>query len=155
MRPRGEFIRGDGLVIPNNITNVGAEVILEATFRNANYDFWVGLCSGVYAPILDVSDLVEPAVGANGYERVQLNRNETDWPLTDVLNGERFIESRDMIWTATGGAFSQPITRMFMCFAEEGESAVFALSASLPDEVIIDEDTDISQRSFRYRVYLR
>lgn len=155
---RGEFIRGDGLVIPNNVTFVGAQTVLELALRDTNTDIFVGLCDGVYTPDLICQDLTEPTIGVNGYARIQLNRDGTDWPVSDSLNAQPYLESKDLVWAAVGGAFDQAITRMFIAFTATNVGAndpVFAISAALPSALTIDAATDLSDRTFKYRLYAR
>lgn len=157
---RGEFRRADGLVIPNNVTVAGKQTLLGLALRNAYPDvgyagMFVGLCQGVYTPGLLVQDLTEPTIATNGYARIALARNSTDWPVTGVVNNRPYMESKDLIWTATGGEFSEAITRLFIAFTLAGVTGdVFALSGALPEELLIDEDTLVGDRTFRYRVYL-
>jgi len=154
---RGEFITGRGLVIPNNISIFGAQTILELALLDSDEAFWVGLCSGVYTPDMTVADMEEPTLGVNGYARIEIPRDDTGWINTGEVNGERFVESEFLIWEATGGAFSAPITRMFIALSQAGVGAtgVFAISGALPDAITIDEDTDEADRKFKYRLYLR
>jgi hypothetical protein len=112
---RGEFRFDDGLVIPNNITIAGAQTILAAALRNTVPTFFVGLCSAVYAPDLDLEDIVEPAIATNGYARLAVARDSVGWPSDGLVNGEVYFESLPLVWVAAGGPFSQPVTRMFIC----------------------------------------
>lgn len=154
---RGEFITGRGLVIPNNISIFGAQTMLELALLNTAENFYVGLGSGVYTPDMTVADMDEPTIGTNGYARIQILRSNVGWPNTGEVNGERFVESEFLIWEAVGGAFDKPITRMFIALSQAGVAAtgVFAISGALPDAITIDEDTDESDRKFKYRLYLR
>lgn len=153
---RGEFVRGDGLIIPNNVTIVGAGAILAAALRNTAIEFWVGLCSAVYEPDLRIEDLTEPTLATNGYSRFAVARDAIGWPGDGVVNGENYLESLPLVWEATGGPFDEPVTRMFICQTEEGLTGdVIALSAALPDDLLIDEDTAEVDRTFRYRLFLR
>ncbi len=153
---RGEFIRADGLVIPNNITTFGAATILAAAMRNTVPTFWVGLCDAVPDPDLQIEDLTEPTIATNGYGRIQITRDDTGWPTVGETNGEPFIESDWLTWAATGGAFDEEIRRMFIAASETDTTGdVFALSAALPALVEIDEATAEADRRFKYRIYLR
>lgn len=153
---RGEFRWKNGLVIPNNVTKFGCETILTTAMRDAAVTFYVGLCSAVYDPELQIEDMDEPTIGVNGYARQALARNSTDWPTLSELNDEAFLESKELVWAAVGGEFSEAITRMFITTTLAGVTGdVFALSAALPDELIIDEDTDLADRTFTYRLYMR
>lgn len=155
---RGEFIRGDGLTIPNNITTWGAERMLAMALRAEAQDLWVGLCSGVYTPGLQIEDMLEPTIGVNGYGRKQVLRNNlaTGWLTSGVVNDEPFLETDWMIWVAAGGPFSESIGRMFISATELTVTGdVFCLSAALPSEIVIDVDTLEADRKFKYRIYLR
>jgi len=156
MRLRGEFRRADGLVIPNNVTIVGARTILAAALRNTVPTFWVGLCSGVYTPDLQIEDLVEPTLATNGYARLAVARDATGWPSDGEVNGEVYFESLALVWQAIGGPFDQPITRMFLSQTQNGLTGdVLALSAALPDDFIIEETTPEVDRTFKYRLFAR
>jgi hypothetical protein len=156
MRLRGEFIRANGLVIPNNVTTAGAAALLGAALRNTVPTFWVGLCSAVYQPDLHIQDLVEPTLATNNYARLAVSRDNVGWPSDGVVNGEVYFESLPLVWSATAGPFDQPVTRMFICQTENGlVGDVLALSAALPDDLLIDVDTAEADRTFKYRLFAR
>jgi hypothetical protein len=156
MRLRGEFVRSDGLVIPNNVTIAGARMLLAAALRNTVPTFWVGLCSAVYEPDLAIEDVVEPTIATNGYARLAVARDSTGWPGDGEVNGEVYFESLPLVWQATGGPFDQPVTRMFISATEAGLTGdIFALSAPLPDDLVIDIDTLEVDRTFKYRLFAR
>jgi hypothetical protein len=153
---RGEFLRLDGRLIPNNVTTVGAQTILGAALRNTVPVLWVGLCSAVYAPDLRIEQLSEPAIGTNGYARLPVTRDNVGWPNTGVVNGEVYFETLELIWAAAGGAFDTPVTRMFICGTQNGlVGDVYALSAALPDDLVIDPTTPLADRTFKYRLFAR
>lgn len=153
---RGEFHTPSGLVIPNNITKFGAAMILAAAMRNTVPAFWVGLVDGVPDPDLQLEDLTEPTLGVNGYARIQITRDNTGWPTTGEMNGEPYIESGWLTWTATGGAFDQQIRRMVLLPDDTDLTGnVFCLSAALPALRTINESTAEADRQFKYRIYLR
>lgn len=153
---RGEFRFDDGLVIPNNITIAGCQMLLAAALRNTVPAFWVGLCSAVYQPDLGIEDLIEPTIAANGYSRLAVARDLTGWPSDGQVNGEVYFESLPLVWQAVGGPFDQPITRMFICGSEAGLTGdVFCLSATLPDDLIVDTATLLVDRTFKYRIFAR
>lgn len=161
---RGEFRCKNGLVIPNNITMYGTGIIMDFAFRGREFlegeFFRVGLCTGVFEPDLQIEDLTEPTPGLNGYVRIELDRTEEDWPEYGDVNGESYVESRELVWEADGGDFDQPINRMFIMYEytenEEGTFGnVFALSAALPEEFVITPTTDVNDRTFTYRIYGR
>jgi len=153
---RGEFRFKNGLVIPNNVTTFGAQTILDLALRAHVADFYVGLCQGVYTPDLQIESLIEPTIGVNGYARLALARNDVDWPTAGLLNGQPYLESKDLVWLAVGAAFDKPITRMFIApSADAVVGNLFCLSGALPAELTIGPDTIESDRTFNYRLYLR
>jgi hypothetical protein len=156
MRYRGEFIRSDGVVIPNNVTTAGVRALLGASLRNTVPTFWVGLCSAVYQPDLAIEDLAEPTLAVNGYTRLAVSRDIVGWPSDGVINGEVYFQTLPLVWAAVGGPFDKPVTRMFICGTENGLTGdVYALSAALPDDLLIDPATLLSDRTFNYRLFAR
>ena len=159
---RGEFVRGDGLVIPNNITLYGARTILAAALRNEAPTFFVGLVDAAPDPELLISQVVEPSM-ANGYARKGITRDAAGWPIEGNLNGEPYFESDWMIWAAAGGNFDKPIRRMMLVQkatnvngdATDANLRVIALSSALPADLTITPTTLEANRKFKYRVYLR
>lgn len=153
---RGEFHRANGLVIPNNVTIFGAQSILEGFARNTVPTFFVGLCNAVYEPELSLADIEEPTIATNGYARIPLPRDATGWPSDGLVNNEPYIESLALVWSAVGGAFDKAITRMFITPEESAlVGDLFCLSAALPEEFTIDEDTVEADRTFKYRLFAR
>lgn len=153
---RGEFRFANGLVIPNNITTVGIQTLLGLALRDTDTTLWVGLCSAVYAEDLQIESLTEPTLATNGYARLAVERTIVGWPSDGLVNGEPYLESKDLVFTASGAPFDQAVTRMFLCFDEDALTGdVFALSAALPDEFIVDTTTPLPDRTFRYRIYAR
>ena len=153
---KGEFRWSNGLVIPNNVTIFGAQSILAGFARNTVPTFFVGLCNAVYEPDLTLADIEEPTIGVNGYARIPLSRDITGWPSDGLVNNEAYIESLTLVWEAVGGAFDKAVTRMFITPVESAlVGALFCLSAPLPEELEIDEDTLEVDRSFKYRLFAR
>jgi hypothetical protein len=156
MRLRGEFVRASGLVIPNNVTTAGATALLAAALRDTVPTFWIGLCSAVYQPDLQIQNIVEPTIATNGYARLAVSRDILGWPSDGVVNGEAFFESLPLVWSATAGPFDQPVTRMFICQSETDlVGDILCLSAALPDDLIIDPLTAEVDRTFKYRLFAR
>lgn len=153
---RGEFHLANGLVIPNNITIFGAQSILAAFARNTVPTFFVGLCSAVYEPDLEIGDIEEPTIGVNGYARLPITRDAIGWPSDGLVNNEPYIESLTLVWAAVGGPFDKAVTRMFLTPEESAVNGdIFCLSGALPDEFTIDVDTLEVDRSFKYRIFGR
>lgn len=146
---RGEFIRGDGLVIPNNVTKVGARTLLAAALRNTVPVFTVGLVNAQPDPDLTLSDMVEPSV-AGGYARKPVTRDEAGWPVMGELNGEPYFETAPLVWEATA-AYSESVRRLALFNGND----VLALSGAMPNDLLIDENTNLPNRTFKYRLYAR
>lgn len=153
---RGEFRFQNGLIVPNNVTIAGAQMILAAALRNTVPVFHIGLCSAVYEPDLTLADIVEPTLAVNGYARLAVARDSVGWPSGGLVNNEPYLETLALVWEATGGEFDQPVTRMFLTPEPTAtEGVVYALSGALPEEFTIDEETAEVDRTFKYRIYLR
>ena len=153
---RGEFIRQDGLVIPNNITTYGVKSIFQWALRDENYDLWMGLANCNPDPELEIQDLNEPTLGVEGYARIEIPRT-TGWPVFGDLNGETYYETDVFEFVATGVGFDLPINRIALINSEAATNGllVVALSGPLPAEVTITPATPIDERSFKYRIYGR
>jgi hypothetical protein len=153
---RGEFIRADGLIIPNNVSLAGAEVFLRAAFQGVAPTFFVGLVAG--APTLDMTmtNMAEPTIGVNGYQRIQLTRDDDGWPIVATSATECYVESEFALWEAAPGPFDKPVQRLAL--VGSGVYAVgapvYALSGLMPAEIIIAPTTDESLRKFKYRLYI-
>lgn len=157
MRMRGRFFRADGLVLPNNISKAGAKMILESAFRNTVPEFYVALVVG--APDLDMTMAVmeEPTIGVAGYARIPVLRSAAGWPNSAEIAGERVIGTDWLTWAPTGSGFDKPIQRLALLgnpTGITGATPVYALSSPLPLAVTLLEDTPISQRQFKYEIYL-
>lgn len=154
---RGEFIRGDGLVIPNNITTYGIQSIFAWAFQAAAYDLHFALVTGNPASDLDIGDLTEPTIGVNGYARQPIAQDAVDWLTAGLLNDEPYLETKEFVFAASGGAFDAEISRMALIDSLNATSGelVVALSNPLADPITIDELTDVGERTFKYRIYGR
>ena len=161
---RGEFRRKDGLVIPNNVTDIGGAAYLRMIFNGVDTgvpilgggNFFVGLCNTIPFDTMTLADLVEPGEGVNGYDRVAKTRNNVGFPNTGSIGGEPFIETDDIVFTATGAGFDQAISRLFLTPVITGAVGdVYALSEAIAVPLVILTSTPIGERTFRYRTYLR
>lgn len=153
---RGEFIRGDGLVIPNNVTTYGVKSFFRWALRNEDYSLHLGLANCAPNVLLQVEGLNEPTLGVGGYARQPILR-ATDWPVFGTFNGEQYYETRVFVLTATDDGFDKPVNRLALINSElevTGEKVV-ALSGPLPAEITITPATPEEQRSFKYRIYGR
>jgi hypothetical protein len=147
----GEYIRKDGLVIPNTITDAGARQILRAALQSEDWNPYIALGDCVPENDLTVDDSGEPPV-TFGYARIPLARDDTDWPVVDDLNGITFIESKEVTFTAVGGNFTK-VTRILLA-DDDVDGNILSVSGAFPD-LIITPTTDESLRTWKYRIYLR
>ncbi len=147
---QGEYIRGDGLVVPNTITNAGAQQILRAALQSEDWTPFIALGDCVPETDLALEDSGEPPV-ANGYARIPLARDDVDWPVVGDLNGITFIESKDVVFTATDAW--PKVTRILLADAAT-DGTILSVSGAFPD-LVIDEDTPVLERTWRYRIYMR
>lgn len=148
---RGEFVLADGRVIPNNITTYGGQQVLRAAFQNAALVCYVGLCTGVFTPSLEVQDIFEPPLGVGGYSRIQLTKDATHWENFGSQNGEAWIETQDLVWTASAD-WSAGFNRLFICFTPTSlTGAVFCLGGVLPDDILPKLGDTFT---YKYRIYL-
>src|SRR3546814_4309144 len=97
---RGEFIRGDGLVLPNNITSYGAELLLAAALQGVATTLHICLGKCNRKVDHDLNELNEPTIGTGGYALQSLRQDDNDWLPSGELHGDRFHETRAVIFVA-------------------------------------------------------
>lgn len=151
---RGEFIRGDGLVIPNNITNLGVESILKKALRGDAFTLFMGLCNCAPNPELRQEDLNEPGLGF-GYARIAVETTNIGWPMQGTINGEVFFESQACVFAPAQPWI--PVSRPYFSISQTDivGRKVFSLGATLPNTVILTPTTPVAERTFKYRIYGR
>src|SRR3546814_7762850 len=91
---------------------------------------------------LDLNELNEPTIGTGGYARQSLSQDDTYWLTSGELNGERFLETRAVIFVPTGDGFDKEITRPVIvnhATLTEGQF-VFSVGSSLPEAVTRSEE---------------
>src|SRR3546814_8345754 len=101
--------------------------------------------------------IYEPTIGTGGYARQSLSQDDTDWLTRGELNGERFLETRAVIFVPTGDGFDKEITRPVIvnhATLTEGQF-VFSVGSSLPAAVTLLPTTPEEERTFKYRIYAR
>ena len=153
---RGEFIRGDGLIIPNNVTTYGVKSFFRWALRNEDYSLHMGLANCSPNVLLQVESLNEPAIGVGGYARKPIART-TDWPVFGTFNGEQYYETSVFIFDSVDAGYDKPVNRLALInsLSEVTGEKVVALSGVLPAEITITPATPEAQRSFKYRIYGR
>ena len=156
---RGQFIltnlqTGEEQIIPNTIVGEGAEAFFATLFNTtALGTFYMGLCNQVpdnSDVLLDIT--TEPTIGVNGYARGVLARNGVDWPVISSQNGETFVTSKAIVFTASGGAFDAPFTRLFISSVATGfVGTLFSYSAALASEITLADGVSYSAQ---YRMFM-
>ena len=114
----GEFIITDPETgvehcIPNQFTVFGMQQVLYAAFQGAEPTWYMGVCAVNPADSLALNAINEPTEGVNGYARSALILNSTNWPTISNINGESYVESRDVTFVATG-AYDSQVNRFFL-----------------------------------------
>ena len=152
----GRFVRGDGLILPNNVSLAGAEMILVGAFRLTPQALYACLVSGAPSKSMTMAQMIEPTLGVGGYERIAIPQTIVGWPTIGTLSGEKYIESDWLTFAADEVPFDQPIQRVALVAgsAYAADAPVFALSAALPEAVTIDVDTPLDSRRFKYQFFL-
>lgn len=138
------------------LTKLGCSTLLKA-FQGLNPGpLYLALVSGLPAADPDMTSFDEPSIGVNGYNRILLDDNLTDWPTLSELNNEQFLESKQVTWTATGAGFIQPVTRVILVNHETALTGkiILGVGAAFP-ELVIGPSTPSIDRSFKFRIYLR
>lgn len=145
----------------SNATIFGRSVLLAAALRNTVPTFYVGLVDASPDPELLIADCIEPTIGVNGYQRIQITRNGAGWISSGILNNQPWLESDWLIWAAAGGPFDQSVQRMMLVMnatnvdADESDAntKVIALSSAMPLALTVDPTTLEADRKFKYRIY--
>lgn len=155
MRRRGQFIRADGLILPNNITLDGANMLLTAALKNTVPVFWYGLVTGNPLPTMVGTDISEPTIGTNGYARIQVTRDAAGWPTFLTVGDQRMAQTKNLVWTATGN-YDKPIQRvaLFDASAYSPTGKIYALSAPLAAAEVIGAATPAPNRTFVHQIYI-
>lgn len=147
---KGEYIFRHGtrkqiLRVPNIITDAGEISFLKMVFQGDITDvslggnFYLGLCGEAAvagdSELSDISD--EPSV-TNGYARKAVTRDATGWPTITEINGVHRVVTAMQTFTASGGTFSLPITRVFLCNVSSGSSGIlFSFSGKLMTPITV------------------
>lgn len=155
---RGQFIitssNGNKIILPNTIVEEGAEAFLARLFQgSAITGYFVGLCNQGPIHADTLSDITtEPTIGVNGYARQALVQNGTDWPTISTQTEETFIRSKQVDFTASGGDFDNPHSRLFLCSVLTGTAGVlYAYSAALQTPALV---LDTETFSAQYELFL-
>ena len=145
---RGEYsVRiGDGpeRIIPNQFTIVGMQTIMKAAFWQIIPSLHIGLCNNNIASMLSLAAIQEPDE-VDGYARQPVPMNQVNWPVISSVNGESYVESREITFPLTGGV-STPVGRLFITDGTH----VISISSEFMDGVQVYEDPIIT----KYRLFI-
>lgn len=139
--PDWEAVLRDQLWIPNALADEGEEIILDVFLRGATAptSLYVGLLSATPTDTTTLATMTELAV-ANGYARIAIARNTTDWPTLALNSGDFMATSVAKVFTATGtwtGA-----TYAFLTGASSGTTGDFiAYTALSGTRTLVNGDT--------------
>jgi len=160
IRPMGGFWLPDRKIrIPNLFVEEGRTSINKMIWQGGVADvvlggnFFMGLCGeagvGPQATLVSISDELTVT---NGYIRTAFTRDATGVPTIDVINGQAHIRSKVITFTAAGGNFSGPYSRIFLCNVVSGSSGVlFSFSAKIdPPVQVSDTESQNIQYDFYY-----
>jgi len=156
---RGQFIltnnrTGEKQIVPNTLVGEGADALLGTLFNTKPLGtFYMGLCNQVPDNADALGDITtEPTIGIGAYARGVLARNLTDWPTIDTQNGETFVTSKTIVFTASGADFDAPFTRLFISSAATGfVGTLFSYSAALASEITL---ADGDSYSAQYQMFM-
>lgn len=153
---RGEFIRGDGLVIPNNVSIAGAVAVLASAFQGVDPGIYMGLVNGAPSLTMTQNDATEPTIGVSGYARQAMARGSSVWAVLGTAGNEAFIESAFVTFAAVSTPFDQEINRiaLFNTAIRNPAAPILAMSEVIVPSIAIAVDTPIENRRFKYRFYI-
>lgn len=110
---RGEY-NVNGIIVPNHFTPEGMSQLVTAAFQQDPPTWYVGLCNTAPTDDDTLASVAEPTVGVNGYARIELEMNDTDWPTIATVNRETKVTSRSLTFTPSGGEFDVATSRFFI-----------------------------------------
>ena len=158
MRFRWTFKLPDGSVqhVANTIPDVGEEAFLKMLMRDdqtivaGGANFYVGLCDQAPQETDILSDITTEPTTTNGYARQPVIRSVVGWPTIQKVNGTTGLRSLALSFTASGGAFSGPFSRAFLCNVVSGTSGIlFAYSGALSSPITL-QDTQSFPMQFEF-----
>ena len=98
----------------NALVDQGERLMLETFFRNENSpsDFFVGLAYGSMGESSTL-DTIPGEPSGNGYGRITLNRDTTDFPTMEQDDGDWVVYTVEKVFEASGGSIG-PVNLAFM-----------------------------------------
>lgn len=142
----GEFLI-NGKWIRNHFTTIGAQAIFRAAFWQEHPDWFMGLCAHNPGDALQLGLLLEPTIGVNGYQRAELGMNAAHWTNIGHVNGNNYVETREVEFEPAGGAFDRETNRLFLTDGLE----VIAVSSPMEAGLV----AQATLLKTKYRLYIR
>lgn len=145
--------------VENQICTAGAESFLKMMWRGTTTDvavganFYAGIC-GSHAAVADtLADVLLEPSGAGGYARQAFSRDATGVPTIGTVNSIWRAKTKNLTFSASGAAISQPLTRLFISNAASGTVGIlFAYSGALVSPITI---ADGQSYQVAYEFYLQ
>lgn len=146
---RGAFLV-NGEWIPNQFTTKGLKSLLAFAFQGTPANWLLGLCNVNPADDISYVTINEPSFGFNGYGWQNINLNNiVNWPTISDINGEVYVESKLVTFTATG-PYDKVSNRLYIKQSTL-LNEVMAVSSAFPGgPMIISSDFQT-----KYRLYFR
>ena len=152
--PRGEFevkfTTKSGVayrrIVPNQFTIFGMQSVIKAAFQGVTGLWYMGLCAHNPADILALQSLGEPK-NANGYVRQQLPLTSAHWPTVSNVNGESYVESRQVTFPISADLDTE-VNRLFLTDGTQ----VIAISSPFDSGGLQLLNSPLTTR---YRLYFR
>lgn len=155
MRFQWTFKLPDGSIqrVNNTIPNIGEETFLkmllhdEQTTVPGGGNFYVGLCNQAPAETDTLASITTEPTATNGYARKPVVRSGAGWPDLVDVNGTKGLRSIVLNFVASGGPFSGPISRAFLCNVLTGTAGVlFAYSGALTIPITLQDGNNFDMQ---------
>ena len=137
------------------VANEGWDYLLDASLRQAAQEaiVYLGLCNDTLVATDGLTDIVGEPVG-NGYARIALNCDGTDWPTLQISTPPPGweIKSKLVFWTASGGPIPAAGTVNTMFLASTSDNSGILVAWDLLDVVRQVLDGDSLEGQFRIKL---
>lgn len=146
----GEFrvqLPGRELVLRNQFTIYGVQAVLRSAFHGEAQNWYVALGSVLPGDTIVLSRINEPTVGVGGYAREPVPLGLTDWPIIGNVNGESYVETRQLAFIPSGPGFDEQVS----CMVLTDGNYVIAVSSEFEEGL----HTVAGPIAVNYRLYFR
>ncbi len=132
------------LIVPNSVVDEGEVAFLRMITRAdvadvpAAGNFFIGLADQLPDDTDTLPDVTSEPTVTNGYARIAVTRDSVGWPNEFVVNGDTGIGTATQTFAASGGPFSAPFSRAFLCNVGAGTAGkLFSYSGALTTPVTL------------------